>query len=256
MPLFKGTEIRMPTRRHRPHRQSPHQLELKPPTWGGRREGAGHPRTGRTKVAHRQRPRVTRHTPVHATVRLRDDLPSLRRGQIFRMVRKTIGEVCDQEAFRICQFSVQQTHVHLICEADDETGLARGIQDLTARLARRLNRHLGRRGRVLADRYHARPLESPREVKTALRYVLLNGRRHAPQHGRRIGPDWLDPCSSAASFDGWKEALPWQEPWMRELAAQEPATAPARSWLLSTGWKERHGALSLAETPGPPPPVS
>jgi len=246
----------MPTRRRRPNRQPPRQLELRPRTWGGRREGAGHPRTGRTKVAHRRRLRVTRHTPVHVTVRLRDDLPSLRRGPIFRVVRKILAEVCDQGAFRVCQFSVQGNHVHLICEATDAARLARGIQDLTARLARRLNKHLGRRGRVLADRYHARPLESPREVKNALRYVLLNGRRHAPQHGRGIGPDWFDPCSSAASFDGWKQALPWREPWMRELAAQEPATAPARSWLLSTGWKERHGALSFAETPGPKPPVS
>jgi REP element-mobilizing transposase RayT len=246
----------VPTRRPRKKRPAPRQLELRPRTWGGRREGAGRPPTGRTKVAHRSRPRVTRTTPVHVTLRLRDDLPSLRRGRLYRIVRATLREVCDQDAFRICEYSVQGNHVHSICEADDEAALAAGMHALTIRLARRINQHLERRGPVFRERYHARPLSSPREVRNAIRYVLLNGRRHAPQQGRKIDRDWFDPCSSAAWFTGWKERLSWREPWMRELRSKEPATAAARSWLLTTGWKERHGPLSLADSPGPRLPTA
>jgi hypothetical protein len=46
---------------------------------------------------------------------------------------------------------------------------------LGARLARTVNRVLGRRGPVLADRYHQHVLRTPREARHALAYVLLNG---------------------------------------------------------------------------------
>ena len=243
----------MPSRRSRTQAAPSRQLELRPRTWGGRRDGAGRRRTGRTMVAHEARPRTTRHTPVHVTLRLRDDVPSLRRGRLFRTARAALGEICAGAAFRVCEYSIQGNHLHLICEADDARALARGIHGFAIRIARRTNWLLGRHGRVFRDRYHARRLASPRKVRLALRYVLLNGRRHAAQRGQRIGPEWFDPCSSAAWFDGWQEALPWREPWMRELRARAPATSAARSWLLSAGWRERHGPLSLGETPGSAP---
>ena len=53
------------------------------------------------------------------------------------------------------------------------------MKAIGARVARAVNRIGNRAGRVLADRYHARLLPTPREVRNALRYVLLNARRHA-----------------------------------------------------------------------------
>jgi hypothetical protein len=44
--------------------------------------------------------------------------------------------------------------------------------------ARRLDGVVGRRGRVFADRYHARPLTNPAQVRRALCDVLNNWRRH------------------------------------------------------------------------------
>jgi len=40
------------------------------------------------------------------------------------------------------------------------------------RFARAVNRALGRRGRVLEDRYHVRVLATPLQVRNAIRYVL------------------------------------------------------------------------------------
>lgn len=246
--------IKMAARRRPGTESAPVQLELRPRTWGGKRKGAGRPKTGRTKVAHRTRPHVTRHTPVHVTLRLRADLPSLRFERIFRIVRGALADVCDRDGFRICHFSVQGNHIHLLCEADDEAALAGGVRAFELRLTRRLNATLGRKGSVFADRYHSRVLKTPLEVKNCLRYVLLNGRRHAAQQGRRIGPEWFDPCSSAAWFDGWAERLSWREPWMRELRRKDPPTAAARSWLLAKGWREKRGPISISDTPGPRPP--
>src|SRR5207249_11291647 len=61
-----------------------------------------------------------------------------------------------------------------------------------------VNRVLGRCGRVWSDRFHARPLRTPREVRNGLIYVLQNWQKHV--RGAR-GFDWR---SSAIWFGGWQ----------------------------------------------------
>ncbi|HEY4116912.1 MAG TPA: hypothetical protein VGM56_03600, partial [Byssovorax sp.] len=74
---------------------------------------------------------------------------------------------------------MQRDHVHLLVEPESERALSRGVQGICIRFAKAINRVLGRRGRVFADRYHAVPLRSPRQTRNALAYVLLNARHHA-----------------------------------------------------------------------------
>jgi putative transposase len=81
-------------------------------------------------------------------------------------------------ASRVVAFSVQSNHVHLVVEAHDAPTLSRGVQGLAIRLARAVNRVLDARGRVFRERFHARELRTPREVRSALVYVLLNARKH------------------------------------------------------------------------------
>ena len=136
---------------------------------------------------------------------------------------------------RILQFSVQRDHLHLIIEAEDGRALSRGIQGLAIRLAKAVNRILGRRGRVWGDRYHVRTLKTPREVRNALVYVLMNSRKHLP------GIRGLDPCSSAVWFSGWRSRIP-----------AEPTRSPvvaARTWLAAVGWR-LHGLIGEEEAPG------
>ncbi len=58
---------------------------------------------------------------------------------------------------------------------------------------------------MFSERYHARALRTPREVRHALAYVLLNERRHlARERGLSLPPWYFDPCSSAVEFDGWR----------------------------------------------------
>ena len=96
---------------------------------------------------------------------------------------------------------------------------------------------------MLAERYHLRVLRTPREVRNALAYVLLNGRRHAYATGRKpLGRGKVDPASSGRWFDGWRDR--------RSGRAPDPAAVAApRTWLLGVGWR-RHGLLSLDEVPG------
>ena len=116
------------------------------------------------------------------------------------------------------------------------------------RIARGLNKIRGRKGSVHADRYHARPLRSPREVRHAIAYVLQNARKHGWQHAG------VDRCSSGSVFDGWKQA-PMSKASMaatHPLLARvhSPPVARACTWLLAVGWR-RHGLIDVHETPGP-----
>jgi hypothetical protein len=106
-------------------------------------------------------------------------------------------------------------------------------------VARAVNRILGRRGALWADRYCRRDLRSPREVRHALAYVLCNARKH------HAGVPELDRCSSAAWFDGWRGA---PRGTARATTAEAPVRA-ARTWLLTVGWR-RHGLLDPRATPG------
>jgi putative transposase len=146
-------------------------------THGGYRAGAGRPR-GRTVGDHLRRPSLSRHVPVHCTLRVRDDLPNLRRHKLWGALRERFRAGCDRFGFRLVDFSVQSNHIHLICEGNDRRALSRGMQGLAIRLARCLNKRLGRRGKVFAERYHARQLPTPAETRNALLYVLGNLARH------------------------------------------------------------------------------
>ena len=117
-------------------------------------------------------------------------------------------------------------------EAPDRRALINAAKGLSIRLSRAINRIVGRSGRVWGDRYHISELISPRQVRHALVYVLMNFKKHlATRQG-------LDAKSSASRFDGWTERPP--------PVPDAPLLDPPRTWLLSTGWR-RHGLISPTE---------
>jgi putative transposase len=233
-------------------------------TWGGARPGAGRPPKGRTAgVSHLRRPPLSHHHPLHVTLRVQRGVASLRGHSLFAVVRRALAAGKAQFGFSLVHFSVQRDHLHLIAEAQDRRALARGVQGLSIRVARAVNRQLERTGRLFADRYHARALKTPREVRLALRYVLLNVRKHsrAPQgsalaferlrrargHASQasvaegaVPAGFVDPCSSAPWWSGFRrpEALAFgareaRAEWAQGSGSSEPPVAAARTWLLS-----------------------
>jgi REP-associated tyrosine transposase len=209
---------------------------------GGLRLKAGRKRKAPgTHKGHRPRPALASRHPVHVTLKVLANVPNLRRRACFAALRTAFMLGKDRFGFRLVHFTVQGTHLHLICEAKDREALTRGMQGLAIRIARRLNRRMGRKGRLFAERYHARTLGSPTEVRRALAYVLNNSRRHAGPDVS-FARDWIDPLSSAPWFDGWKwPPMSWPE-------SDPPISAPA-TWLLATGWRLR-GLIAPDEAPG------
>jgi REP element-mobilizing transposase RayT len=217
-------------------------LNLKPRYgWGGARPNSGPKPSGKAGVPHRTRPELSRHHPVHVTLRLVRGLPNLRSKKPFAVLRRSFAAAKERLDMRLVHFSVQGNHLHLIVEAADRTALGRAMRGLQIRMARGLNRLYGRVGRVFADRYHARAMKTPRETRNGLAYVLLNARRHAFQRGLDLRNDLIDPCSSGLAFDGWK-GKPILEP------TESIPIAPPHTWLLRSGWRRR-GLISPSEIP-------
>ena len=210
--------------------------------WGGRREGAGRKPGKRKYVLHEARPFHEAALPVHVTWRFVDGLPPLRRKDVAERIMDAIA-ASKKDTFRVCHFSIQGNHLHCIVEATSKRALSRGMQGLAVRIARGVNGVLEREGQVFAERYHARELGSPREVKNCLEYVLLNSAKHARL---RRGEFVMDPLTSGAWFTDWK----WQ-PFVTPTRAC-PVAAP-RTYLLRAGWK-RHGLVDPEKVPGPARP--
>jgi REP element-mobilizing transposase RayT len=220
------------------------QLKLNLPrrrTHGGERRGAGRkPKRDRAGVSHHGRDEVTRETPVHVTLRVLDHVWNLRSRRCHTVVREALGGMRERRDFRVVHYSVQGNHLHFIVEADGNRELSEGMQGLSVRLAKGLNRLMGRRGKVFADRFHAHVLRTPAETRNALAYALLNHRSHMARIGERVDHGPIDPFSSAAMFDGWGDAAHKSE-------ANAPVKGP-ETWLLRTGWRRR-GLLAQSETP-------
>jgi hypothetical protein len=167
-----------------------------------------------------------------------------------------------RDDFRVCGYSIQSNHMHLVVEASDARALSRGMNSLGTRIGMAINKLWKRRGPVLAERYHSRVLRSPTEVRRALVYVLNNARKH----GAWIAP-MPDPYSSGPSFDGWRtrpagaHSTPSFGSRVAPLApAQLPSrcsngdraidatVSPPRTWLLTLGWR-RLGLIDVCELP-------
>jgi len=213
--------------------RKPKQLELDYRPWGGKRKGAGRkPASPRSRVQHAKRARHDRHHPLHVTLRLRRGLPSLRNTATHDAILRALVAGSAAFGLQVVHYCVLSNHIHLICEAETARSITTGLSALVVRLARALNRIWRRRGGVFADRFHVRPLRSPRDVRNTLAYVLQNALHHGIRH-----PGGIDPFSSARWFDGWSRAVP-----AALLKAGGCPLPRPRTWLLSEGWR-RHGAL-------------
>ena len=232
------------------------QTEMTFRTWGGARPGAGRkPNGARAGEKHGKRPRLVPSQPVHVTLRVENDVSRLRTRDMYRSIRYATLAVAERDDFRICHLSIQHGHLHLIAEADGRTPLSNGIRAFEISAAKHINaaaskgRRQKRCGRVFADRYHARVLNSPKSVRNAIRYVVNNWRKHREDR-RPFARGWLvDPFSSGIRFSGWRELEDqlwmWQpsSPDYQALWVWQPKT-----WLLRLGWR-RAGPISVLDVP-------
>ena len=232
------------------------QVELVFRTHGGKRPGAGRkPKGARPGASHRTRPEHDLRHPVHVTMRIVGSAAGLRCKDMYLAVREATIVTAKREDFRITQMSIQRDHIHLIVEADSRAALSSGMRGFSISVAKQINRAFTARGgdrrtgRVIADRYHARPLTSPRAVRHCLAYILCNWRHH----GEDLTPPartWnVDPYSSGALFPGWKELESSPVFWPLPARYLPLIVFRPRTWLLRN-WDRFHPLISVREVPG------
>jgi hypothetical protein len=220
-------------------RQMPLPLEVAS-KWGGARKGAGRKPRGRPSMPHGTRAKIDPRYPLQLTIRAAPGLPSFRSARVFEALRRAIARA-SLDRFRVIHFSIQQDHGHFIVEGDEARRARGGMHGLAIRLALAVNRVLGRKGQVVGDRYHVRPLRTPREMRTSMVYVLLNFRKHLR------APPGVDPRSSGPHFAGWQHAP--------SNTNGCPVTVSPTTWMAAIGWRRAGGPLRVEEHPavGPRP---
>src|SRR5579871_3445041 len=179
----------------------------------------GRPRKPDAGASHLARPRLAPRFPVHVTLRMKQHVYNLRSWRSYRVLRRALIIGSNRFGMRITHYSVQGNHVHLIVEALDGRALSRGVQGIAIRMAKGLNRMMGKRGKVFADRFHAHILRTLTETRNAVHYVLHNRQHHEAQFrggaaARRITALIHDRFSSLGDPE---------------------VVATARTWLLTRG---------------------
>ncbi len=209
-----------------------------------RKKKRGRPVTHRRRdPRHRPRPELSRHHPVHVVLRVRRDVPRLRRADTYAAIRSALRAIA-RDGFRVVHISIQHNHVHFLVEAESRRHLSRGMQALAISIARRINAACGRTGKVFEYRFHATAITTPRQARNALAYVLNNWRHHKEHLSNPVArASQLDPYATGSAFDGWRERWAWPE-------GLEPLPAiPPETWLLRVGWKRAGPTISVYAVP-------
>ena len=165
-------------------------LAFAAPRKGKRR---GRPRARNGNVEHRKRYAFDRRMPVHVTIRMAAHVWNLRSRRSLSVLTTALYKGSNRFGLKIVQASVQGNHCHLLIEADRTASLTRGMKGLGVRIAKGLNRLMGRKGQVLGDRYHGHILKTPTEVRNAIHYIWNNHRHHMEPLGARFSATWEDP---------------------------------------------------------------
>jgi REP element-mobilizing transposase RayT len=225
------------------------------------------PKGPRAGSPHTVRPELKAWQPVHIVLRVHEEVRGLRKRHMYAALREATLAAAMRElhfaetgAFRIVHISIQQTHVHMLVEAQHKLALARGMQGFQISAAKHINRayseHAGlerrRRGTVFPDRYHEEIIKTPRHARHALAYVLNNWRKHR-EDLRRDAREWnVDAFSTGVLFDGWRERegelfmWRWRETY-KPLVVYLPQT-----WLLQEGWRKAGGTIPFRYVPSQP----
>jgi REP element-mobilizing transposase RayT len=234
------------------------QVEMVFRTHGGKRRGAGRkPKGARPAGRHGARPELDPRHPVHVTIRVVGSAGGLRRRDIYLALREATIVTAKREDFRIVHMSIQRDHLHMIVEAGGKQALSRGVRGFSISAARQINKAITARGgdrrtgRIVADRFHARPLTSPCAVRNAIAYTLSNWRHHGEDRAA-IARTWsVDPFSSGALFFGWKELEGSPVLWPLPPTYDPLIVLRPRTWLLQS-WHRFHPLISVREVPGHP----
>lgn len=128
-------------------------------------------------IRHRARLEITRNTSLHLTVKILKEKSRLRTKALLQILKRAIqrGRV---QGLRIHHYTLEHDHVHLIVEARNNYELGKGMQAFGVCFAKGINKCKSLKGAAYKHRYHLRKINSARDLKTVMRYVFNNSKKH------------------------------------------------------------------------------
>ena len=163
---------------------------------------------------------------MHLTKRVVVGLPGLRRPDVMRLFRELV-EDARSRGVRTVLFAMMNNHLHWVVVPRSAEALRDATRYVFGRFARRLNRLLGRRGKVFVERYWSSCCRSVSHAWQVLGYVL----RNAQTAGYRVPPGRFDRYTAAdedaIGADGFLRALLGPTAALRRAELLRMAAGPA-----------------------------
>ncbi len=145
---------------------------------------------------------------------------------------------------KILHFSVQSNHIHLIIEVESSEILTSAMKSFCRTLSGKIRANSKHKvSKIFKHRHHTHTLKTPREVKLALKYVLMNGAKHLEKL------PFIDLFSSSSLFQQWAQLFDQKiadklqlqsekikEKYHQYAATLEELTYQSATWLGSVGW--------------------
>jgi len=134
---------------------------------------------------------------VVVTLMVRKDLGSLRKPVRLEIIKGAISDANERFGMRIVAYGIDDSIILLMIEAANQPAITLGMQGLSIRIARRLNRELGRKGEVYSQRYHLQGLKTEEQARSAVMCIHW-------QRAWRLGDPWnVDRFTSASKEARW-----------------------------------------------------
>ena len=117
-------------------------------------------------MSHKARPRFAGRTALHVILRLSDHV-RLANTSVRRAVLEALREGRELHGLHVVEVGRLKDQLHLIAEADNNASLSRGMQGLSIRIAKGINRAVGAKGSIFADHFEAFVLRSSKDLRKA-----------------------------------------------------------------------------------------
>jgi REP element-mobilizing transposase RayT len=140
-------------------------------------KGAGRTAIHDIGIRHRERPKLSKLSSLHLTIKIKRIKADLKNKSILIILKRAIMNA-RIKGLRVIHYSLEYDHVHLLIEAHDNDILGRGMQSLGVTLVRGINKIKKLKGVVYKHRYHFRKINSSRELKIVMNYIFHNGVKH------------------------------------------------------------------------------
>lgn len=141
------------------------------------RSGAGRPARVDRGIRHIAREIIKKKTALHLTIKVRANKADIKSKVVLKALHHAIKRA-RLKNLKIIHYTLEYNHVHLLVEASGNQVLHAGMQALGISLSKAINRIKYCSGGVYKHRYHLRKINSLRDYKNVLNYILSNGIKH------------------------------------------------------------------------------